>query len=172
MGAPKGNKNSVGNKGYSGKYKEEYAEMAYNIALLGATDKQLADIFQVTEATINGWKKTHFEFFDSLKRGKAEADTKVTRSLFERANGYEAPDLYITQYQGQVITKQIIKFYPPDVLACIFWLKNRQPALWRDRVDHDHTTKGESLNQITVTADNNETKNEIEKLIDFAAKNN
>ena len=36
----------------------------------------------------------------------------------------------------------------------------------------DHTTKGESLNQITVTADNNETKNEIEKLIDFAAKNN
>jgi hypothetical protein len=23
----------------------------------------------------------------------------------------------------------------PDVTACIFWLKNRQPQLWRDRQD-------------------------------------
>jgi hypothetical protein len=27
---------------------------------------------------------------------------------------------------------------PPDVVACIFWLKNRRPDLWRDRQDHRH----------------------------------
>ena len=36
----------------------------------------------------------------------------------------------------------------------------------------DHTTKGESLNQINVTADNNNSKKELEALIGFAAQNN
>jgi hypothetical protein len=27
---------------------------------------------------------------------------------------------------------------PPDVTACIFWLKNRRPKEWRDRVEHEH----------------------------------
>jgi hypothetical protein len=28
---------------------------------------------------------------------------------------------------------------PPDVTACIFWLKNRDPAHWRDAWQIDHT---------------------------------
>jgi hypothetical protein len=28
---------------------------------------------------------------------------------------------------------------PPDVTACIFWLKNRDPAHWRDAWRLDHT---------------------------------
>ena len=30
---------------------------------------------------------------------------------------------------------------PPDVTACIFWLKNRRPDLWRDRHDLAATVK-------------------------------
>jgi hypothetical protein len=30
------------------------------------------------------------------------------------------------------------KHVPPDTAACIFWLKNRRPALWRDRHEIDH----------------------------------
>ena len=28
---------------------------------------------------------------------------------------------------------------PPDVTACIFWLKNRDPAHWRDAWQMEHT---------------------------------
>ena len=30
-----------------------------------------------------------------------------------------------------------VEHYPPDTTACIFWLKNRQPALWRDKVQQE-----------------------------------
>jgi hypothetical protein len=31
----------------------------------------------------------------------------------------------------------IRKYYPPDTTACIFWLKNRKPDEWRDKLDHE-----------------------------------
>jgi hypothetical protein len=29
----------------------------------------------------------------------------------------------------------LTKHYPPDTTAAIFWLKNRRPSEWRDKVD-------------------------------------
>ncbi|SDY78195.1 hypothetical protein [Nitrosomonas sp. Nm33] len=34
-------------------YRPEYAEQAYKLCLLGATDKQLAEFFNVVESTIS-----------------------------------------------------------------------------------------------------------------------
>ena len=51
-------------------YKKEYDEQAYKLCLLGATDKEMADFFNVKEQTINNWKKNHPSFFESIKRGK------------------------------------------------------------------------------------------------------
>ena len=39
------------------KYKEEYNEQAYKLALLGATDKDIADIFDVNEIPLTNGKK-------------------------------------------------------------------------------------------------------------------
>jgi hypothetical protein len=129
------------------KYKPEYNEQAYKLCLLGATDAELADFFDVEESTINNWKLAHPEFLESLKRGKAQADAEVASKLFKRATGYEAPDVDIKMYEGQIIQTPLIKHHPPDTAAAIFWLKNRQKDKWRDAKDIDHTTKGESLNQ-------------------------
>ena len=56
-------------------YKEEYNQLAENYALLGATDKEMADLFSVTERTLNQWKKDYPEFLQSLKKGKNIAGT-------------------------------------------------------------------------------------------------
>jgi hypothetical protein len=32
-----------------------------------------------------------------------------------------------------------VEHIPPDVIACIFWLKNRRPELWRDKHDVEHS---------------------------------
>lgn len=107
------------------------------LAKAGWTDRQMADFFDVTEQTWNNWKKQHEAFFESLKDWKAEADYKVERSLYERATGYEHPDVHINNYQGAITITDIVKHYPPDTTACIFWLKNRAPNEWRDRKEHE-----------------------------------
>ena len=117
------------------KYKEEFCGQATKLCRLGATDKQLSDFFSVTEKTLNLWKKKHPEFLQSLKVGKEESDNQVVRSLFERATGYSHPDTHISNYQGKITVTEIVKHYPPDTTACIFWLKNRDKENWRDRPD-------------------------------------
>lgn len=131
------------------KYKEEYAEQAYKLCLLGATDKQLADFFQVDEVTINRWKESQPEFCKSLKRGKEEADAVIAHSLYHRAKGYEHPEDKIFNDDGQAMVVPTIKHYPPDTTACIFWLKNRQRDKWRDKVETEHS--GEVNSNVSVT---------------------
>ena len=122
------------------KYKKVFIEQGRKLVALGATDVQISDFFKITEATLTNWKKKHPEFFASLKESKEEMDSKVVRSLFERAMGYEHKDEFISQYKGEIITAPIIKKYAPDTTAQIFWLKNRQPDKWRDKQDHNITS--------------------------------
>lgn len=112
------------------KYKPEYDRMAYGYALLGATDAQMAESFRVTEQTINNWKHDFPSFFESLKAGKLEADMKIAESLYKRAQGFEYDE--VTHEDG-VETKRVTKMVVPDATSIIFWLKNRQPAAWRDK---------------------------------------
>lgn len=136
----KGNKNALGNKGGGRKssFKDEYCDLAYKYALLGATDADLAFNFDVSEQTINNWKKQHPEFLLALKRGKEIADTKVADSLFQRAVGYSHDEDKIFQYEGKPVIVPTKKHYPPDTTAAIFWLKNRKPESWRDKQEIDH----------------------------------
>jgi hypothetical protein len=122
-------------RGRPTKYQEEFPAQAAKLCKLGATDRELADFFQVTESTLNLWKIKYPEFSESLKLGKDEADKRVEHSLFHRATGYSHPDVHVSNFQGAVTLTPIIKHYPPDSTACIFWLKNRKPEEWRDRID-------------------------------------
>lgn len=121
--------------GRPSKYKEEFAEQAQKLCRLGAIDKELADFFDISEVTLNAWKKEHKGFLKSLKEGKELADAEVADKLFKRATGYSHDDVHISNYQGSITITPIIKNYAPDTTACIFWLKNRRPDLWRDKTD-------------------------------------
>lgn len=118
------------------RYKAEYAEQAEKLCRLGATDRELADFFGVTEQTVNNWKRDHPEFFESLKRGKVLADAEVADKLFKRATGYSHPAVKIFNDQGTPLEVPYTEHYPPDTTAAIFWLKNRQKDKWRDKIDH------------------------------------
>lgn len=112
------------------KYKKAYAKQAYMLCLLGATDIELANFFEVTKSTINEWKLNHPEFSDSLKRGKMQADAEVADKLYQRAKGYEHKEDVIFQYRGDPVIVKTTKHYPPDTGAAMAWLKNRQPKKW------------------------------------------
>lgn len=116
-------------------FRDEYVERAYKLCLLGATDAELADFFEVCERTINTWKEDYPEFLQSLKAGKASADAAVAESLYKRAVGYSHPDVHVSNYQGEITVTPLTKHYPPDTGAAFIWLKNRQPHKWKDKVE-------------------------------------
>lgn len=122
-------------------YRKEYCEQVEKLCKLGATDKEIADFFEVTEQTINNWKLEHNEFFESLKKGKQIADAEVADKLFKRATGYSHDEVDVKMFEGQIILTPLIKHYPPDTTAAIFWLKNRQRDKWRDKTETDVNAK-------------------------------
>lgn len=119
--------------GRPSKFTSAFSRQAAVMCKLGATDEQLAEFFGVTVNSIANWKKKHPQFLGALKLGKDEADDRVERSLFERATGYSHPDVHISNFQGDITVTPITKHYAPDATSCIFWLKNRRPAEWRER---------------------------------------
>ena len=114
-------------------YRQEYAEQARKLCLLGFTDKQLAVFFGVNESTINRWKQKYPEFCKSIKSGKVIADAQVSESLFNRATGIEVTEVEVRDDGKKKVKRVTKKHIPPDPTAQIFWLKNRQPELWRDK---------------------------------------
>jgi hypothetical protein len=118
------------------KYKPEYADQAVKLCALGATDMEVADFLEVDVRTLYRWKGEHEAFCQALKAGKEVADERVQRSLYARANGYEHDEVDIRVVGGEIIQTPIRKYYPPDTTAAIFWLKNRKPEEWREKVDH------------------------------------
>lgn len=131
---------------------------------LGATDKEIADFFGISESTLNEWKGTYPQFSESIKRGKIIADSIVSEKLFHRATGYHHDDVDIKMFEGKIITTKLTKHYPPDTIAAIFWLKNRRPAEWRDKQEVDLKNTDGSLRPVQIIAVSQETVNEIEKL--------
>ncbi len=126
------------------KYKKEFSEQVEKLCKLGATDKEIGDFFAVGEKTINNWKIDHIEFLQSIKKGKMLADANVADRLYQRAMGFEHDSEEIKVISGGPLGSNIErvpirKIYPPDTVAAIFWLKNRQKDKWRDKQEVENS---------------------------------
>lgn len=122
-------------------YKAEYAKQAEKLALLGATDMEMADFFEVDVRTVYRWKHEHDEFCQALNVGKAKADERVVNSLYQKAVGYDQDAVKIFMPAGaeNPVYAPYRERIAPDTAAAIFWLKNRRPEQWRDKVEQHHT---------------------------------
>src|SRR5690349_20416301 len=96
--------------GRPSKYKPEFDAQAVNLCKLGATDRELAEFFGVSERTLNDWKSEHPGFLQSLKRGKDESDNRVEQSLYRRALGYshDAVKILMTK-DGDVYREEYVE---------------------------------------------------------------
>lgn len=120
-------------------YLPEYADKIRKLCLLGATNVELADFFGVANSTFEKWVRAHEAVRVAMAEGKMMANANVADSLYRRALGYSHPDVDIRVVSGNVVKTPTVKHYPPDTVACIFFLKNRDKANWRDRQEIDHS---------------------------------
>ena len=109
------------------KYKEAFNDQVFEMALLGLSDSQMANILGITEQTLNNWKTEHPMFFESLTQGKENADGKVAKAMYKRALGLTIIEEALTK-DGQIV--QLKKELPPDTPAAKHWLANRQRGRW------------------------------------------
>lgn len=114
-------------------------DQVLTLARRGFTNAEMAEFFGVAQSTWYLWQRLHPEFSETLKLGKEEADQKVVQSLFERATGFShgSEEIHFDKF-GNVTRAPVIKEYPPDTVAAIFWLKNRQPDKWREKIEQEH----------------------------------
>ena len=117
------------------KYLKVYDEQARKLALLGYTDEELADFFGVVRKTLYTWRKEHPSLELAIRSGKEVADAEVAAGLYERAKGYSHIETKVFNNNGQIITHDVVRQYPPDPLAIKYWLNNRQPKKWREKVE-------------------------------------
>ena len=114
-------------------YRPEFAKVAWRLALLGALDEEIADHLGSNARTLRHWKKRHPEFRDALLAGKRKADMQVAARLFRLAMGYTSTENKVVVVKGEPVVMTYEKDVPPNVKACIFWLRNRRPDLWREK---------------------------------------
>ena len=124
--------------GLPSEFKEEYAEQAYKLCLLGAINTEIADFFGVAESTFYKWQKDFPIFSESIKKGKLQADMEIANKLYNRANGYDYIDQQVIklkdgQYEERIEVVDLVKHAMPDTTSIIFWLKNRQSGKWKDK---------------------------------------
>ncbi len=92
----------------------------------GLTDDEIAHNMGISRSTLYEWKKKFPDISDTLKEGKDYADYEIENALFNSAKG-------------------------GNVTAMIFWLKNRRPAKWRERVEDNQNLN--NLDSVVIEDD-------------------
>lgn len=112
----------------------------------GLTDEQIASNMNIHVSTLYSYQNKYSEISESLKKGKEVVDYEVENALLKRAMGYECVETIqetkwnpSTEQFELVESKKVTKQVVPDTTAQIYWLKNRKPKQWRDKVDVDNT---------------------------------
>ena len=116
-------------------FRAEFVVQAYQMFLLGLVDREVAQVFGVSERTLHSWRAAHPAFRHTSTRGKAMADANVAHGLYQKAVGASMPETVVHVIDGLIVKTEITKNFPPCERAASLWLRNRQPALWRDRVE-------------------------------------
>lgn len=128
-------------------YDKAYVKRAEELCQRGAGESDLAAALGVSVWAIKLWRTIHEDFAKAIKLGHERADDRVTMALYERCVGYTydaIKPMVVNQggNQGSVIEEYHFKEHcPPDTGACRYWLNNRRPDIWRERVETTNINK-------------------------------
>ena len=122
-------------------FDKSYIPRVRDLSMAGLTDAEICKVIGISKSTLNTWAEHYPEFRAAWEDGRLFADTKVVNALFKRACGYTAIKWKETK-DGMFRESVDVA---PDVKACIFWLTNRRPEHWVDKVEHDIGSSGKVI---------------------------
>lgn len=153
------------------KYNPDYHDAwAWSLAMKGATDQEIADAIGISRMTVNRWSKTKdangqevlTSFGQAIQDGKAAADARVEKKLFERCMGYtvEEEEKVIDVNKdgsskiGRITSRK--KHIAPDTMAIMYWLNNRmrKSGEWSQRQDINLSLDNDGEDVVIYIPDN------------------
>lgn len=128
----------------------------------GKTTKDVCQIMGISRSTLMRLRTRYPNLWDSVSKTRQMVDGVVEQSLFRRAVGYSyttKKEEWAEDQEGNFLEdrigrkiKKITKethHIPPSVDAIKFWLRNRQPDKWHERIEFDYAnvSNGELFSQ-------------------------
>lgn len=124
----------------------------------GLSDEQIARKIGISRSTLSAWKVSYSDISDALARGKEPVDVEVENALHKLALGYTVPvrktfkvkRVYFDDMGRRCEAEELAVGYdevhvPANVNAQKFWLANRKPEVWREKVEAE--ISGEALDR-------------------------
>lgn len=128
----------TGGRKKSPRFSRELALRIVELASRGRTVHQISADLGVSVYALNNWRGAQAGFKEAVEASRKVADELIVASLFQRAVGWKQPAVKIV-YDKERSAFQVYEYtehFPADTAACVFWLKNRQRALWSDGFEY------------------------------------
>ena len=132
--------NEVSKPGPKGKYEthvKPYLNEIFEWLKQGYTDCSICEQLGLHQNTWIRYREENTELSELYARARAHRNALVMNKMFQKAIGYEHDDLFIAQYQGQIVEKPIKKYYPPDEKAADLFLRNNDPEYKSAKASND-----------------------------------
>lgn len=130
----------------------------------GLVIDQIAENLGISKTTLYSYMKKYPELSERLKKGKEISDYQVENELFKKAVGFTRKEkrpvkIKEVEYSEGKRVKETERiemveeevYYPPELGAQVFWLKNRRPDKWKDKVEAKMEQEGEGVGVMILT---------------------
>lgn len=147
---PRGKRN-LKKQGRKTLFRKSMINQTRDLILMGYTHEKIADFYGLGISTIYKWKSLHKDFKEVLNINRDDYDSKVVRSLYEIATGYnyieKKREIEKDSSDGppKIKVTKTKKHIAPNVGAIKVWLYNRRPKEFKpepalsSREDGDQT---------------------------------
>lgn len=132
--------------------KPEKIELLTAWARDGLSMEQIAHKMGISKKTLYSYMDSSLHILHSLRKGKEESDSEVENTLFKKCNGFIQEVIKpikikkaeydpetgkkICEYDEIVYVNDQI-YVPPDTVAIKYYLSNRKPDKWKDKIEQN-----------------------------------
>lgn len=126
--------------GAKGLYTPEILGRLEQLAASGLNNKNICEALGIGQKTFYEWMERHPQFAHSIKKYRGLADIEVENALYKNAIGYNfiEKEKEARKINGEYVlvnTKETEKHIPGNSVAQIFYLKNRMPERYKDKIE-------------------------------------
>jgi len=146
------------------RWTDDRPEQAYHLALLGATNKDMAVVFGCDVQTVDYWMRTKKFFRDAVNKGKMVADANVAASFYKSCVGYDVKEKKAIIAGGKVQIVEVTRHVPGNPWAQKQWLTARQREKWAEVSRTEITQTNVNINKFDFTGLSTEELELIKKM--------
>lgn len=144
-------------------YRVEFDGIVSNLVrLTGATISEIAEILNVSPATIYNWQSRHDSFRQALRMPEEIANHRVELSWYNEAVGYFSEEEDIRIVEGKVLRLKKKVWQRASPAALIFWAKAKMGFSDREQPPAPPNPDGE-----VIDAETQESMKQIARRIGF-----